>query len=63
MPAPVVSVTFTAPVPAGDSATIDVAEPIVNLFASFAPSSTSSAPVKLVPVIVTCVPPPRAVAA
>lgn len=57
-PPAVVTVTFTAPAePAGDSAVIDVAETTVKLFAAAEPNLTALAPVKLVPVIVTVVPP------
>ncbi len=46
------------PVPAGDVAVIDVAELTVKPVALVAPNLTAVAPVKLVPVIVTVVPPP-----
>ncbi len=58
MPPPVVTVTSTVPVPAGDVAVIWVAELTVNPAAGVAPKFTALAPVKLVPVIVTDVPPP-----
>ena len=49
--------TSTVPVPAGDVAVIDVALLTVNVVAAVAPNFTAVAPVKLVPVIVTDVPP------
>ena len=58
MPPPVVTVTSTVPVPAGDVAVIWVAELTVKPVAGVAPKFTALAPVKLVPVIVTVVPPP-----
>ena len=57
MPAGVVTVTFTVPVPAGLSAVIVVALTTVKPVAGFVPKSTAVAPVKPVPVIVTKVPP------
>ena len=45
------------PVPAGDVAVIWVAELTVNPVAGVAPKFTAVAPVRLVPVIVTDVPP------
>src|SRR4029077_10451062 len=53
----VVTVMSTGPVPAGDTAVIEVAELTVKLAAALAPKSTAVAPVKLAPVIVTDVPP------
>ena len=59
MPAGVVTVTSTVPmVPAGLTAVIVVSLTTVTLVAATpVPKSTSEAPVKLVPVIVTKVPP------
>jgi hypothetical protein len=57
VPAGVVIVTSTVPVPAGDVAVICVAEFTVKLAAAVAPKFTAVAPVKPVPVIVTDVPP------
>ena len=53
MPAGVVTVTSTVPVPAGLSAVIVVALTTVKLVAGVVPKSTAVAPVKPVPVIVT----------
>jgi hypothetical protein len=53
----VVTLTSTVPVPAGDVAVIEVAEFTVKPAAAVAPNVTAVAPVKLVPVIVTTVPP------
>src|SRR5436309_3560234 len=47
----------TVPVPAGDTAVIEVAELTTNEVAGVAPNLTAVAPVKFVPVIVTLVPP------
>jgi hypothetical protein len=47
----------TVPVPAGEVAVIEVAELTVKPVAAVAPKFTAVAPVKLVPVIVTVVPP------
>ena len=59
VPSGVVTVTSTAPTePAGAVAVIEVAEFTVKLVAGFAPKSTAVAPVKLVPLMVTDVPPP-----
>jgi|ERR1700683_2179099 len=53
-----VTVTSTvAAVCAGDTAVIEVGELTVKLVAAIAPNITALAPVKLVPVIVTAVPP------
>ena len=57
MPAGVVTVTSTVPVPAGLSAVIVVSLTTVKLVAGVVPKSTAVAPVKPVPVIVTEVPP------
>jgi hypothetical protein len=46
------------PVPAGDVAVIEVALLTVNELAAVLPNFTAVAPVKLVPVMVTLVPPP-----
>src|SRR2546423_253552 len=55
-----VTVTSTVPVPAGATAAIDVAIVTMKLLASADPNLTDVAPVKLVPVIVTRVPPASA---
>ena len=57
VPPTVVTLMSTVPVPAGDVAVICVAELTVNAVAAVAPKVTAVAPVKLVPVIVTTVPP------
>ena len=57
MPNPVVTLTSTVPVPAGEVAVIDVAELTVKPVAGVAPKLTAVAPVKPVPVMVTEVPP------
>jgi len=57
VPAAVVTMTSTVPVPAGDVAVIDVAELTVKAVALMAPNFTAVTPLKLVPVIVTDVPP------
>ena len=58
VPAGVVTVTLTVPPAcAGATAEIWVAELTVKLVAAVPPKDTAVAPVKLVPVIVTCVPP------
>ncbi len=57
IPAGVVTVTSTVPVPAGLSAVIEVSLTTVTFVAAVVPNSTAVAPVKLVPVIVTSVPP------
>ena len=57
VPAGVVTVTSTVPVPAGLSAVIVVSLTTVRFVAGVVPKSTAVAPVKLVPVIVTRVPP------
>jgi hypothetical protein len=57
-PPGVVTVTSTVPAdPAGAVAVIDVSEMTVNVVAGLFPKLTAVAPVKLVPVIVTIVPP------
>jgi hypothetical protein len=56
VPPGVVTLTSTKPVPVGEVAVIDVAELKVKL-AVAAPKVTAVTPVKLVPVIVTDVPP------
>jgi hypothetical protein len=56
-PPGMVTVTSTAPDPAGEVAVIDVALLTVNVVAAVPPKLTAVAPVKLVPVIVTEVPP------
>ena len=58
VPAGVVTVTSTLPAaPAGATAVIEVAELTVNNVAAVAPNLTAVAPLKLVPVMVTRVPP------
>ena len=57
MPPTVVTLTPTAPVPAAVTAVIWVAELTVKLVAAVAPNFTAVAPVKLVPVMTTLVPP------
>ena len=57
MPAGVVTVTSTTPVPAGLSAVIVVSLTTMRSVAAVVPKSTTVAPVKPVPVIVTKVPP------
>jgi hypothetical protein len=58
VPLGVVTVVFTVPfVPGGDFAVIDVAEFTAKLDAFVEPNFTAVAPVKLVPVMVTEVPP------
>jgi hypothetical protein len=53
----VVTVMSTVPLPAGEVAVIWVAESTVNEAAPVAPNLTLVAPLKLVPVIVSVVPP------
>ncbi len=53
----VVTLTLTVPVPAAVTAVIWVAELTVKLAAGVAPNLTAVAPVKLVPVMTTLVPP------
>jgi hypothetical protein len=57
VPLEVVTLISTVPVPAGDVAVMEVAEMTVKLAAVVAPKVTAVAPVKLVPVMVTVVPP------
>ena len=57
VPPVVVTLMSTVPVPAGDVAVIEVAELTVKLAAVVPPNATAVAPVRLVPVIVTTVPP------
>ncbi len=57
VPPTVVTLTVTEPVPAGDVAVICVAELTVKLAAAVPPNCTAVAPVKLVPVMTTLVPP------
>ncbi len=57
VPPAVVTVMSTVPLPAGDVAVICVALLTVNELALPAPNFTAVAPVKLVPVMVTLVPP------
>ena len=56
-PSGVVTVTLTAPVPAGLVTVRMVADMTVKSVAGLAPKYTAVAPVKLVPVTVTPVPP------
>ena len=58
VPPAVVTVTWTIPVPAGDVAVIWVAELTVKPVAAVAPNATAVAFRRLVPVMVTVVPPP-----
>ena len=58
MPPVVVMRTSTVPVPAGTVAVICVAELTMKPVAAVAPKVTAVAPLKLVPVMVTLVPPP-----
>ena len=57
VPPAVVTLMSTVPVPAGAVAVIVVVELKVKLVAAVAPNVTAVAPVKLVPVMVTVVPP------
>ncbi len=57
MPLGVVTVTSTVPVPAGEVAVIWVALTTVNEPAAVPPNRTALAPEKLVPLMVTLVPP------
>jgi hypothetical protein len=57
VPLGVVTVTSTLPLPAGETAVIEVAELTVKLVAFFSPNLTVVAPLRLVPVTVTDVPP------
>ena len=59
MPPGVVTVTSTVPLPAGEVAVIEVAESDRHVGRRRSvPKSTAVAPVRLVPVMVTPVPPP-----
>ena len=58
VPPTVTAETETAPTPAGASAVICVAELTTYDVAAVAPNFTAVAPVKLVPVMTTDVPPP-----
>ena len=58
VPAGVVTVTLTVPVPAGAVAMTDVGETTVTPVASTVPKSTVAPGSKLSPLIVTDVPPP-----
>ncbi len=58
LPPGVVTVTSTVPLPAGEVAVIDVEVFTVKVVAAIVPNLTPDAPVKLVPVTVTDVPPP-----
>ena len=57
VPPVVVTLMSTVPVPGGEVAVIDVAELTVKPAAAVPPKVTAVAPVKLVPVMVTVVPP------
>ena len=58
MPPPgVATVTFTVPVPAGEVIEIEVAELTTRPAPTTVPKWTAVAPVKLVPVMLTAVPP------
>jgi hypothetical protein len=57
VPDGVVTVTSTVPVPAGETAVIELAELTVKLVALVAPNLTAVAPVKPLPLTVTVVPP------
>ena len=57
VPPPVVTVTSTVPVPAGAGTVIEVVELTVAGDAALFPNFTAVTPLKLVPVIVTDVPP------
>lgn len=57
VPAGVVTVTLTVPLPAGDVAVIEVAEFTTTPVAAAVPNLTAVAPVKLLPEILTLVPP------
>jgi hypothetical protein len=53
-----VTVTCTVPVPAGETAAIEVSLTTVKLAAPVEPNATAVAPVRFAPLIVTVVPPP-----
>ena len=57
VPAGAVTVTLTVPVPAGEVAVIEVAELTTTPVAAAVPNLTAVAPVKLIPEILTLVPP------
>ena len=57
VPTGVLTVTGTVPVPAGDTAVIDVGETTLTPEAPAEPNLTAVASPRLVPVIVTVVPP------
>ena len=57
VPPGVVTFSVTDPVPAGDTAVTSVALTTVKRVAAVVPKATAVAPVRLVPVIVTVVPP------
>src|SRR5450759_2527280 len=57
VPSGVVTVTSTVPAPGGEIAVIELSEPTVKLDALVEPNLTTVAPVNLVPVMVTEVPP------
>ena len=57
VPPAVVTLTSTVPLPEGDVAVIWVAELTVKPVAAVAPKVTAVAPEKLVPVMITLVPP------
>ena len=57
VPAGVVTVTLTVPVPAGEVAMIEVPEWTTTPVAAVVPNLTVVAPVKLIPEILTLVPP------
>jgi len=57
VPKAVVTVISTTPVPAGETALIEVALLTTNDAAAAAPNLTAVAPVKFVPLMVTLVPP------
>ncbi len=56
-PLGVCTVTLTVPAPFGEVAVMEVAELTVNVVASAEPKWTALAPVRLVPVIFTTLPP------
>jgi hypothetical protein len=57
VPDAVVTVIATVPTPTGESAVINVAEFTLKAVALVVPKRTDDAPVKLVPVILTALPP------
>ena len=57
VPPGVVTVTSTVPVPAGETAVIELSELTVKLVALVEPNLTAVAPLKLVPVMLTELPP------